>query len=232
MLKHCKSIALNYWRLSKEFVVLGEHLHFDFKPSDFPWWMRGLFKEVIKEEGDKVMNEKFFITLPKGFVTDLASIPKYLRWLFKPDGQWSKAAAVHDFLYNGIPITEGHSEFYAEMRPRYAYMEQKLRIRSSCDAIFYIAMRASGVSAAVALAFYLGVRAGGSQHFRTGKRIDVAKLLVGLYPKAEYDFARTADPYPIFTAGALHYNFEEYDTGDEFIFLTLPNLPTPLIVAP
>ncbi len=39
------------------------------------------------------------ITVPKGFPTDLASIPRWGWIVLPPDGPWVKAAVVHDFLY-------------------------------------------------------------------------------------------------------------------------------------
>lgn len=39
------------------------------------------------------------VIIPKGFVTDYASIPPWLRWLFSRQGVYSRAAAVHDYLY-------------------------------------------------------------------------------------------------------------------------------------
>lgn len=39
------------------------------------------------------------IVVPRGFVTDLASIPRPLWGWLPPDGPWAKAAVVHDFLY-------------------------------------------------------------------------------------------------------------------------------------
>lgn len=39
------------------------------------------------------------ITVPAGFVTDFASIPRPLWWWFSPWGQHGNAAVVHDFLY-------------------------------------------------------------------------------------------------------------------------------------
>jgi len=40
------------------------------------------------------------IIVPKGFVTDFASTPKYIHWLYKPQGKYSKASVVHDFMYS------------------------------------------------------------------------------------------------------------------------------------
>ena len=39
------------------------------------------------------------ITVPAGFVTDLASVPRALWAVFPPHGKWAKAAIVHDYLY-------------------------------------------------------------------------------------------------------------------------------------
>lgn len=39
------------------------------------------------------------ITVPPGFVTDLASIPRFAWIILPPDGPWAKAAVIHDFLY-------------------------------------------------------------------------------------------------------------------------------------
>lgn len=39
------------------------------------------------------------IEVPKGFVTDLASTPRFLWFIFSPIDEYSKAAIVHDYLY-------------------------------------------------------------------------------------------------------------------------------------
>jgi len=38
-------------------------------------------------------------TVPRGFETDLASVPRLFWALFPPHGAWTLAAVVHDFLY-------------------------------------------------------------------------------------------------------------------------------------
>lgn len=40
------------------------------------------------------------IKIPVGFITDFASTPRFTWILFPPDGQYSQAAVVHDFLYH------------------------------------------------------------------------------------------------------------------------------------
>lgn len=39
------------------------------------------------------------VTVPTGFVTDLASIPRPFFSLLRPDGEYAYAAIVHDYLY-------------------------------------------------------------------------------------------------------------------------------------
>ena len=42
---------------------------------------------------------KEFITVPRGFITDYASTPRFV-WLFMPkSGEYDPAAVVHDFIY-------------------------------------------------------------------------------------------------------------------------------------
>lgn len=39
------------------------------------------------------------VTVPRGFVTDLASIPRIFWSIFRPDGDYAFAAVVHDYIY-------------------------------------------------------------------------------------------------------------------------------------
>ena len=39
------------------------------------------------------------ITVPRGFITDLASVPPYFAWAVPPTGQHGHAAILHDWLY-------------------------------------------------------------------------------------------------------------------------------------
>ena len=51
------------------------------------------------------------IVVPKGFVTDFASIPQPLWSLgLTPDGQYSRAAVVHDYLYWSQGCTRAQSD--------------------------------------------------------------------------------------------------------------------------
>jgi hypothetical protein len=50
------------------------------------------------------------LTVPAGFVTDFASVPRALTGWFPPSGPWAKAAVVHDYLYASGLISRAISD--------------------------------------------------------------------------------------------------------------------------
>ena len=50
------------------------------------------------------------ILVPKGFVTDFASSPKWTWWLVPPFGRYSPASVLHDFLYRNHIKTKQESD--------------------------------------------------------------------------------------------------------------------------
>lgn len=76
-------------------------------------------------------------TVPAGFTTDLASIPRTVRPLVDRNGSSRAASVLHDWLYATRPVS-----------------------RKEADALFLEALEASGVGW-VRYAMYCGVRAGG-----------------------------------------------------------------------
>jgi len=88
-----------------------------------------------------------------GFVTDLASIPWGLRWLFPPNGKWSKAAVIHDWGYCGgqIILPDGQ-----QLKPS----------RFWWDVIFLEAMAVSKVPPLTRWLFFVAVRAFGGVGWR------------------------------------------------------------------
>lgn len=75
------------------------------------------------------------ITVPVGFVTDLAQIPRTLWFLYAPFGKYQKSAVVHDYLYRF----------------------QK-KSRKEQDKIFYNAMKSDGVATGIRHLIYRFVR--------------------------------------------------------------------------
>lgn len=84
------------------------------------------------------------ITVPKGFLTDLASIPRVLRNLpmLDPDGCSRSPAVLHDWLYRTHQYT-----------------------RQQSDAILRQALIERGANKVDAWSFYLGVRLGGASAY-------------------------------------------------------------------
>lgn len=78
------------------------------------------------------------ITVPKGFQTDLASIPLGLWNLLPKSGRYDRAAVIHDWLYTKNGCT-----------------------RAEADAVLKEAMEALGVGRVKIWMIYSGVRSGG-----------------------------------------------------------------------
>lgn len=89
------------------------------------------------------------IIVPAFFQTDLASIPRLGRVLFKGHGKYTLAAIVHDWLYanHGYITLPGGDEW------RYT--------RKQADAVFLQALESTGVSKASRITLHRAVRLGG-----------------------------------------------------------------------
>lgn len=91
-----------------------------------------------------------YVVIPKGYRTDFASIPGLFRIFYERVGQHSKAALVHDYIYDtrGVSLTTAPGV----KRPV---------SRSEADRIFLQAMEVLGVRYTKRRAFWFGVRVGG-----------------------------------------------------------------------
>ena len=74
----------------------------------------------------------------RGFITDGASVPKSLQWIYNPYGKWIKGAIIHDYLYSKYNTTG---------------INRKL-----ADKIFKLIMLETGVNKHTANKFYKAVR--------------------------------------------------------------------------
>lgn len=99
---------------------------------------------ILTEQFMYVTKKGFSIVVPKGSVSDLASIPRVLRLFIQVNGRHSDAAIIHDWLY----YKKGHSG-------------ARQFTREECDAIFYEAMLESEVPKLKAWTMWMGVRVGG-----------------------------------------------------------------------
>jgi hypothetical protein len=87
------------------------------------------------------------ITVPAGFKTDFASVPRIPFVYDAEGGKCDKAAVVHDWLYSIGSSAGGVS-------------------REQADQVLREAILASGYSTATAAIFYAAVRVGGGSHWR------------------------------------------------------------------
>jgi hypothetical protein len=87
------------------------------------------------------------IAVPTGFMTDLASIPRFVQPFIPKEGKYNRPAVVHDWLY-----AKGRIAMIGDGRPVK---------RKEADDVLYEAMRCCGVRKSQAFAIYAGVRLGG-----------------------------------------------------------------------
>jgi hypothetical protein len=57
---------------------------------------------------------RFKIIVPKGFVTDLASIPRFTSFVFNNYAAYAPAGVLHDFLYWTQPQCDGNGRYIAD----------------------------------------------------------------------------------------------------------------------
>lgn len=85
------------------------------------------------------------ITVPAGFITDLASIPRICHRIVNPCTTGTRRPAIiHDYLYTGISSLT----------------------RKQADRVLYDALRECGINWALANAMYYTVRVGGGRYWR------------------------------------------------------------------
>jgi hypothetical protein len=94
------------------------------------------------------------ITVPSGVTTDLASVPRPAWSLLPPDGPWTKAAVVHDFLYR-----TGGTGVFAGKR---WISRVSAYTRAQADQIFDEAMAVLGVGADKRVVIFEAVRLAGA----------------------------------------------------------------------
>lgn len=89
------------------------------------------------------LNSGETIDVPAGFITDFASIPRFLWSVLPPYGRYAAASVIHDWLYK----TGGLHGTYTRKR---------------CDAIFLEAMKVLQVSTLTRNVIYRAVRTFGN----------------------------------------------------------------------
>ena len=120
---------------------------------------------LMKDMTYRIGNSTFVITIPKGFVTDFASIPEVF-WSvdLSPNGRYSKGAIVHDYLYWMQGCT-----------------------REQADNILDIAMKEHDVAFVTRSSVYGGVRLGGGSAWQKNAT-ERAQGLPRVIPEAFLEF--------------------------------------------
>ena len=125
-------------------------------------------KAILLEEYVYEING-YLIRVPKSFITDGASVPKSLQWLYNPYGKYIKAAVIHDYLYS-------------------CYNNTGIN-RTLADKIFRYIMQETGVDNRTVRRFYTAVRCFGENSWKP-------KLLnEGYKDKAIIDRTKEAKEY-------------------------------------
>ncbi|WP_152072482.1 DUF1353 domain-containing protein [Escherichia coli] len=97
--------------------------------DDYRWRLVEPFEFWLTDEPEDV------ISVPAGYVTDLASVPRILWAIFPPHGRYAKAVIIHDWMY-----------------------DNGLRTKREADRIFLDAMKVLKVPAWRRLMMYCAVR--------------------------------------------------------------------------
>lgn len=92
--------------------------------------------------------KEYLIKVPKGFITDYASIPKLLRIIILPYGKHSGASVIHDWLYS--------SDCNLDIS------------RKKADKIFLEILKEEKINFILRLLMYFAVRKFGKSRFRNG----------------------------------------------------------------
>jgi len=107
-------------------------------------------------------NKKFRVTVPQGFITDGASVPK-LFWSIaglKPDGLYRAAAVVHDYFYafRGDPPSESFQKLVNETWKTVTKEDRPALTRKEIDGLFIQIMQEAGVDGWASKSMYWAVR--------------------------------------------------------------------------
>lgn len=121
---------------------------------------------------EPVFDTPLRLTVPKGFETDGASVPRLLWTLvgITPDGLHRAAAVAHDFIYRysgHLPAGSHQLQMQVQM-PMPSSMRDTghLWTRKEADRLFARILRECGVSKTRRRIMYLGVRIGGWRSWR------------------------------------------------------------------
>lgn len=128
------------------------------------WYIREPFSYAVGSEDSTDV-----IDVTVGFMTDFASVPRPLWWLFPRWGRYGNAAVIHDYLY-----------------------WERSRLRKESDKIFLEAMRVSKVGLVTRTLLYVAVRLfgwlawwGSKRRMKKGRNKIAARLPLRFYDRPD-----------------------------------------------
>lgn len=109
------------------------------------------------------------IVVRQGFLTDIASVPVWARWLVSVDGEHRAAAIVHDWLYaHQGSLPPGAYWVHRPEDPAGPWIESRARwTRLAADRIFCRILREYGVPRWKRRLMFRAVRVGGGLYWWT-----------------------------------------------------------------
>jgi len=96
------------------------------------------------------------IEIPRGFVTDLASVPRLFWTAFPPCGKYTSAAVLHDYLY---------------------WVQSEKCGRECSDDVLLLAMKEAGVNGITRNSIYTAVRVGGESSWEDNAKLKLSGVV-------------------------------------------------------
>lgn len=124
----------------------GDLSAFPYIISEPLWWER-------HEVGSGEM-----VIVPKGFATDLASIPWFMAWFIPLSGRHNLAAVLHDYLYQQLKISQTKHARIIIHDSHGQEIAEWVYTQKNADNEFLLALLTSGVRQSRAKWIYYAVR--------------------------------------------------------------------------
>lgn len=113
----------------------------------YEWEVLEDFVVVIRTVG---ADQDVTLTVPKGFITDFASVPRVFWNIFPPFGEYTEAAVAHDYLYRHGGVIPGWVKL----------------TKDECDEVFLKGMESLGVGTVTRHIMWTAVAAFGKGSFK------------------------------------------------------------------
>lgn len=104
-------------------------------------------KYVLLETIEIELSNKYVILIPKGYVWDLASVPRFLWWLFPPDSDSELAFLIHDYLYENRIINRDFADKEMLIWSKKLSGTQNTSVRNIDNTMRYLAVKWFGTKA-------------------------------------------------------------------------------------